>query len=64
MNKDRAIENIEYLKECATRYREVITDNPQKDVKIIIGDKHLFLNDEMFESLDYVIKQLKESENE
>jgi len=57
MNKDRAkhIKNIKKLKECATTYRNTVADTPQKEVSVVIGDKQLYLNDEMLQSLDHAI---------
>ena len=59
MNNKQAIENIKKLKECATTFRNTIGAEPQKEVSVIIGDKQLFLNDEMLQALDLAIESLK-----
>lgn len=55
MKPKQVIENIKKLKECATTYRNTVTDTPQKEVSVVIGDKQLYLNDEMLQSLDHAI---------
>ena len=55
MKPKQVIENIKKLKECATTYRNTVADTPQKEVSVVIGNKQLYLNDEMLQSLDHAI---------